>query len=324
MKITSFILTVALLFFFMNCREKKSEKQNNLLALVNGTEISVNHIDSLIAGEIFKIKRNALNKLIEKELLNQESKRLHVSVSSLIEKEVTNKTELVTPDDFSKYLEINDIRKEDIDSIMIMSYLQETKRRESEIRYIEELKSKSKIEILLTPKYYRTVSLDSIYSYNISKGGNIFVYIISDFNCPSCQSIEEQLLSIINKYQNQVSFKFVYYSNYIDKSILACHAAMEQNKFFDMYKLVFENIGNLQNESDYQLLAQDLNLNLDAFNNDFSNMEIIKLHSLNSEKLGELGIFSTPSFVVNNKLIDSKNSIEFLEQVIKNEIISKQ
>ncbi len=319
MKITSFILIAALLIFFANCKNN-TQKQNNSLALINGVEISTQDIDSIISGEIYKIKRNALNQLIEKELLNQESRRLHLPISSLIEKEVINKTQIISSDDFLNYLEVNNISKEDTDSIMIISYLQEIKRRESEIRYIEELKSKSKIEILLTPKYYRTVNLDSIYSYNISNGGNITVFIISDFNCPSCQNIEKKLLSTINKYRDQVSFKFVYYSKYVDETILACHAAMEQNKFFDMYKLVFENIRNLKSESDYQLLAQDLNLNLNAFNNDFSNTEIIKLHSLNSEKLDKLGIFSTPTFVVNNKLVDYKNSIEILEQVIRNEI----
>ena len=46
------------------------------------------------------------------------------------------------------------------------------------------------------------------------------VFILSNFDCPSCQQAEETLQNLYNKYNNKINFKFVYFSDYIDKDAI--------------------------------------------------------------------------------------------------------
>jgi len=88
--------------------------------------------------------------------------------------------------------------------------------------------------------------------------------------------------------------------------------------------MVFENTENTKNEKSYSLFAEKLNINVREFKKDMGNSEITKKHTLNIKRLNKQGINSAPAFIVNNKLINSTNSIDYLEAVIETEIQKTQ
>ena len=118
------------------------------------------------------------------------------------------------------------------------------------------------------------------------------------------------------KYNNKVSFKFVYFSDYIGKSALACEAAAKQNKFKKMHNIIFENTNLLNKDTIYNYFAVKLGLNINKFNKDMNNKQILNMLVKNKERLISKGIYSTPTFVVNGKVLGKRQSIDYLDDVI--------
>ena len=87
-----------------------------------------------------------------------------------------------------------------------------------------------------------------------------------------------------------------------------------------MHDIIFEN-NNLLNEiSIYSSFAAKLGLNINKFNKDMNDQQILKMFVENKERLISNGIYSTPTFVVNGKILDKRHSIDYLEDVIIEEL----
>ena len=320
MKHILFLAAIAICFSCCNPKEKIENK--TIIASIDSIPIYQEEIDSLVDKRIYQIRKDALRFIINKRILIKESERLYTSLATLVQNEIVNKTKAVTAEDYKMYVAKNSIDAKKSDSLDIIKQILLTKREERQAEYTETLKKNYTIDIALRPKYFPLIKTDSIISYNLNeqKSGNITVYAISDYECTSCQHAEPKLKNIIAKYKKDVNFKYVYYSSYIAKSILASDAANNQGEFSEMHSLIFDNIDKINNDSIYLFFAKKLNLNVEEFKKDLSNPETIKIHVFNTKKLMSLGIYSTPTFVVNNKLVNEDNSINFLEAVIQEEI----
>ena len=158
-----------------------------------------------------------------------------------------------------------------------------------------------------------------IYFKLTNNNSNNNVYIISDFKCPVCQKAEQTVQRFIQKYKNTINFRFIIASDYIDKGALACYAANKQNKFKQMHDLIFRNSNLEIHDSSYYVFAEEIKLDMKIFNTDINNPKSLKKLILNKEQLISKGIYSTPTFIVNGKILDGKYAIDYLEDVIINE-----
>ncbi len=176
-------------------------------------------------------------------------------------------------------------------------------------------------KIKLQPPFYNIVKTNELLSNNLTENKSTTeVFIISDFNCPACQKAEKELNKLYEKYNNDVNFKFVFYSDYIDKGALACEAAANQNKFRQMHDIIFSNPNLLQQENIYEDFAVELGLNIYEFEDNINNPELLRELIRNKELLVSMKIYSTPTFIVNGKILDSKYAISYLEDVIIDEL----
>ena len=138
--------------------------------------------------------------------------------------------------------------------------------------------------------------------------------------CSACQRIEKRIRKIYEKYNNKVNFKFVYFSDYISEAAFACEAASRQNKFLEMHNMIFNNTENTHKDSIYYKFAKRLGLNIKKFKKDMHEKKNLKKLLKNKELLLSNGIYSTPSFIINGKILDNKYSFYNLEDIIKEEI----
>jgi protein-disulfide isomerase len=158
-------------------------------------------------------------------------------------------------------------------------------------------------------------------SHKLSENeSSIVIYIVSDFSCPACQVAENQLKYLYKKYENKVKFKFIYFSDYISRSALACEAAAKQKKFKQMHDIIFENTECLNDDSIFYAFAETIGLNIKKFSEDFNDPLVLKRLIKNKELILSEKIFSTPTFIVNNKILDDSFAIDYLEDVIIEEI----
>jgi len=304
-----------------NSENKYQKKNNNIVATINKEIITVETIDSMLSTQIYEIRMNAIEILISRKILENESKKQNIPLEDLVKKEISLKCKKITTKDFQNY--IKQSNNTYIDTNNILKYLEINKQKERQAQYIDSLKNIYTTKILLKPSFFKTIETADLYSQNITENNSkIQVYIISDYKCPSCQKAENILNYLYKKYYNEVNFKFIYFSDYIGDDALACEAAAKQNKFKQMHDLLFENTNLLCKDSIYYDFAKKLNLNLNDFKDDFQNKMVLKRLLENKNLLLLKNIYSTPTFIVNGKVLDGKHAIDFLEEVIIEELKS--
>lgn len=82
-----------------------------------------------------------------------------------------------------------------------------------------------------------------------------------------------------------------------------------------MHDLIFKSKAYKQ-EIDFNLIAQQLKLDTLKFKNDFEDNRIIIKLLKNNKYLLSKGIVTTPTFIVNNEIIDDKYALYRLENKI--------
>ncbi|MCK4662326.1 MAG: thioredoxin domain-containing protein [Bacteroidales bacterium] len=317
------IILIIVVSFFSNCKNNINDKLHKqdieLAATVNGKKIILDNIDSMVSSQIYEIRMQALEILISRYLLESEANKQNILLKKLVEKEINQKCKKISNQDFNNYIKQSNITN--IDTNSILNYLALIKGKERQIEYVDSLKSIYTVKILLQPSFFKKVEMSDIYSHNIIKNNSkIQVFIISDFSCPACLKAEDILKKLYKKYNNNVSFEFIYFSDYVENSALACEAAAKQDKFRQMHNVIFENADSLYNDSIYYDFAKKIDLDLEKFKKDMQDKNILKTLLQNKDKLILKEIYSTPTFIVNGNVLDNKYSINYLENVIIQEL----
>lgn len=258
-----------------------------------------------------------LEVLISRKTLQIEAKKQNLKLEELVKNKINILAEKVNNNDISNYIKREKITY--IDTASIVQYLTLIKQKQRQKEYTDSLKEHTDINVLLIPPFFKEIDTTGIYYHNLNntKADNI-VYIISDYKCPSCRKAESKVKKIIAKFNNNVEFRFVYHSSYIDKVALAIEAAKKQNAFIKMHNKMFET-DLFRKETIYTEIAKELSLDIDRFNMDMNNRNVLKKLTKNRELLISKDVYSTPTFIVNTKLLDGKYAIDYLEKVIENE-----
>ena len=316
---------ILVIYIFSNCTNDKNNinhVRHEIIATLDKENIYLNQIDSIIGMQIYEQRLEALQMFASREVLRKEAAKNNLSLNQLVEEQINKKCKEVSKLDLDRYISQNDISL--IDTASILSYLKSAKQKERQHQYIDSLKQYYSLRVKLRPPFYNTIETSNLFSQNITSGKAPFkVYIVSDFSCISCQKAEIELQELYKKYNKEVNFKFVYFSDYIDKSAIACEAAAKQGKFKLMHDKIFENIEVLHQDSVYFHFAREIGLDIKLFSKDMNDDEILKRLMDNKNYLISNNIFTTPSFIVSNKILDHKYSIHYLEDIIVEELNKK-
>ncbi|MDA3818653.1 MAG: thioredoxin domain-containing protein [Prolixibacteraceae bacterium] len=319
--IRNIILIVSLALFLSSCKSNCSNKsgQDDVVAYLNKRPIRINEVDSLINDQIYELRLNAIKPIISKLVLEDEANKQKLTLEQLIKIEINSKIKEITQNDIDKYIIENSLIKCDTNSIV--KYLEAIERQKRKFAFTDSLLNNHSLKVKMQPPNYRTINTDGLYYHDITNNkSNVNIYIISDYRCPACQYIHKDITSLFTKYNNSVNFRFVYYSDYIDKSAIACEAAANQNKFNQMYNLIFNYSDYLTNSAIYYDFADSISLDIDKFCTDMNDPHMYNNIMRNKEILIKQNIFATPTFIVNGKVLDGKYASHYLEDVILNEL----
>jgi protein-disulfide isomerase len=133
-----------------------------------------------------------------------------------------------------------------------------------------------------------------------------------DFQCPGCGSAFPTVEKVVEKYEDKITFVF---RNFPLTGIhpnarvaaAAAEAAGQQNKFWEMYRLLYENQNSWSNlgtseRTDYFVsLAEQLALNKETFLSDLSAQAINQKINFDMAVGKKAGVDSTPTFFLNGE-----------------------
>jgi protein-disulfide isomerase/uncharacterized membrane protein len=166
------------------------------------------------------------------------------------------------------------------------------------------IKQYKSLKIVPVPNELPNLSLIS------NKNAPIRMVIFSDFQCPACKSLSKMVPSLMRRYKGKIDIKYLFYP--LDNSCnskmtyglhpQACNAAKLSLCKKDELLRVHDEIFHEQESLDEEWINQKVSTEnaTECYNNPETLKELISIVDLGNE----IGIKSTPTFLLNDKKIE--------------------
>lgn len=303
-----------------------------VLARVNDQEITQKQVDDSIGAQIsplqqqlYAIRKAALENLVTRKILESEAAGRGVSVEEL-RKQLTQGEIKVTA------VQVEEAYKQNASFFASMSPDEARERLrldlESQARMknyragLDALRKKWTVSIDFSPPVFVSELDDGVSPVKGSVHPRVTIVEFSDFECPYCRQVQSTLKQIVDGYGKDVRliFKNLPLEGHRNSfpAARAAYCAAEQDRFWQFHDALF----SAQDLSPPVLeqIASGLGLAPDKFktclNSEQSRAAIIK--DLEAAKL--FRIDSTPSFIVNGKLIKGALSFADFQKIVEQEL----
>lgn len=314
----------------------KSQKDRNVVAEIDGEHIYNYDLEPLIQqelydklNEIYEIKNVALKQLVGSSLIRQESEKHGLKENQFIDYYISNKKKTYGIDSLLSHYNIK-IGAPQIHDQKI--YQSSPKSYEGELAIDIELTSRiirelmdslmqaKNIKYYLYPPQSPLINLDSVLIYyrgNIQAKVN--VVIVSDFDCDRCIDAHNIYESIYQEYKDQVRFGYVNFSAIPTFAQIACDAANKQNNFWAFHDSLYNHRGLIDSTAIFTI-AKSLSLDIGQFRKDIESGEGRKKIESTIHRLVNMGLYATPTVIVNRRLILDSKSKEEITYLIDKEL----
>jgi protein-disulfide isomerase len=154
----------------------------------------------------------------------------------------------------------------------------------------------------------------------------------ADFQCPVCGQYYPMLKQVMEKYNADIQFRFRHLPiTQIHQNAFAAARAAEaaglQDKFWEMYDLIFQNqqawSSSKKAQTIFEGYAQQLGLNMEQFKADFTSQKVNDTINADVKEFNKTGEdVATPTFFLDGKRIQPR-SVEEFNQLIDEAIAKK-
>jgi protein-disulfide isomerase len=156
-------------------------------------------------------------------------------------------------------------------------------------------------------------------------GAPVTLVEYGDYQCPHCGYAYPIVKSVQENFGDRLRFTF---RNFPLKNIhplairaaIAAEAASSQNKFWEMHDAIFENQRHLNDDS-FRYLAGKLNLDMEQFERDSNDDDVIEKVNNDFESGIVSGVNGTPTFFINGTRHNGTPELADLMAAIKNALV---
>lgn len=137
------------------------------------------------------------------------------------------------------------------------------------------------------------------------------IVVFSDFLCPYCAKLHEQLGGILAKDSNKVAINIRTFIIHDGAALMsqAAYAAGQQGKFKEASDLIFSKYTE-STEDNMVKMAEELKLDTGKFKNDMNSDTAKKAVETDNADAQKLGLQGTPSVFINDKYLQDLNNLE--------------
>ena len=284
---------------------------------------------SKLQEQIYSMKRQALDALVSERVLANEAARRKITVTALIDAEVTSKVGLVTEGEIDKYYEANKAQfKGSLEQSreQIRTGLQNQKIQAQRNTFIQALKAKANVVVRLPAPAVQRV--DVTIAGAPSKGppnAPVTLVEFSDFHCPFCKQIEDNntLTQLLSKYGDQLKMVWIDYP--IDqlhpqarKAHEAARCAGDQGKFWEYHKVLYT--GGPKTGDQLKTVAQQVGLDMASFDACVTSNKHQATVQKDVDQGKRLAVTGTPTFFVNGRPLVGAQPLDAFIRVIDDEV----
>lgn len=271
----------------------------DVLATVNAKPLTVKTFNEKAGQHLYELRAavyektyNYLETIIFNEIISLEAKKLDLTSSDLIAREVTDKMK-----DFS------DEERETLDN-----------------EFRQKLAQKYNVKFLLKEPipFVQKISADDDPAQGTATAP-VTIVMFSDFQCPACSATHPVLKKVMAQYGNKIrfvvrDFPLQMHQNAF-KAAQAANAANAQGKYFEYIELLYNNQNSLDTAS-LKRFAAEIGLNQKQFEADLDSGKFVDEVKKDVSDGIEYGINSTPTIFVNGVKVRSL-SVKAFRQAIE-------
>ena len=320
-----------LLFLFFSV-PVLGQAPETVLAKVSNIEITQKQVDDSVAAQIYPlqqqlyaIRKAALENLVATKLLESEAAARHVSLSEL-RKQLTSGEIDVMP------AQVEEAYRQNASFFASMSPDEARERlrldleNQARMKYyragLEALRKKWTVTMNLSPPVFVSELDDGVSPAKGATNPLVTIVEFSDFECPFCNQVQPVLKQIIDTYGKDVRLVFKHMPLEGHRNSLpaarAAYCAGEQDRFWQFHDALFAS-GNLSPVI-LEKIAIDLGLGVPKFQACLESESSRAAVARDLETARLYRIESTPSFIVNGKLIKGAISFAEFQRIIEQEL----
>jgi protein-disulfide isomerase len=324
-----------LLFLLASSFPTNAHAAGDALAEVDGVAITSEEVEKSLAGQlskleeqIYNLKRQRIEALINDKLLEKEAAKRKLTVPQLLDTEVTSKVGLVTEQEIEKFYQDNKGQIKGDDPQVrekIRAYLQNQKLAAKRAEFLTSLGAQAKVVINLKPPPVLRAEV-SIEGAPFRGAANAPVTLVefSDFECPFCKRAHPTVTQLLEKYAGKV--KLVYRDFPLEsihpqarRAAEAARCAEDQGKFWDYYEVLFKESPKLS-QDDLRRYAAQTALDVKKFDACVADTVHKARVQRDIDEGTRLGITGTPAFFINGRSITGAQPLEVFARIIDDEL----
>lgn len=308
------------------------QSPETVLASVNGTEITLKQVDDSVAAKIYPlqqqlyaIRKATLENLVTSKLLENEAAARKISIDEL-RRQLTageiNVTRAQVEDAYTQNASFFASMSPDEARERLRLDLENQARMKHYRAGLELLRKKWDVKLSFPPPPFVTELDDGVSPVKGAAKPLVTIVEFSDFECPYCSEVQTALKQVMENYGKDVRMVFKHLPLEGHRNSLpaarAAYCAAEQDRFWQFHDALFAS-RNLSRAL-FEEIATELGLGMEKFraclNSEHSRSAVVK--DIETARL--FRIDSTPSFIVNGKLIKGALSFADFQKIIEREL----
>lgn len=309
-----------------------AQSPETVLAKVNNVEITQQQVDDSIAANIYPLQQQlyalrkaALENLITTKLLENEAASRGISIEDL-RKQLTlgevNVTRAQVEDTYRQNASFFATMSPDEARERLRLDLENQARMKHYRAGLDALRKKWPITINFSPPLFVSELDDGVSPSRGATNAVVTIVEFSDFECPFCKQVQGTLKQVIESYDREVRLVFKHLPLEGHRNSLpaarAAYCAAAQDRFWQFHDALFA-AGNLSPPV-FEQIALDLGLGLPKFQECVASEQSRAAVVKDMEAARLLRIESTPSFVVNGKVIKGALGFADFQRMIEQEL----
>jgi len=305
------------------------EKTSKTLATLDGRPITDEDLDIEaklmdLQQEAYQARLEALGKVIAERLLQQEAKRRGMTEDELLEAEAYGKLSDPTDAEIEAFYEKQKSRiNKPIEEVrtQISNFLRNSERQTARDEFIDGLRAKSKVRMLIDPPRV-PIEIGGSPRRGPAKAP-VTIVEFSDFQCPYCRRVQPTLLTLLEQYPGKVSLVYKdlplrQIHPQAQKAAEAARCAGEQDKFWEYHDKLFA-IQRLSKD-DFGKVADELGLDGIKFAGCLDSGKHEPTIQADFQQAMAIGAQSTPLFYVNGIQLKGAQPLDAFSSVIEAEL----
>lgn len=328
-------LLIATLILMLNAvTVVTAQTHETVVAVVNGREIRQLEVDELLLAQVmaleeqlYAIRKASLENLVLTALLETEAAKRGVSLKELRKILTAGSIEVKPAEVEAAYAEnaaAFGAMSPDEARERLRLDLETQARMENYRQALKELKQKASIDFFLREPRWPWPALAADSPVLGAKNSAVTIIEFADFQCPYCRSSQAAIKELLKSYPDDVKLIFKHLPLDIHSQAFtaarAAYCAGKEGRFWEYHDSLFalRKLGT----DDLRKAAEDLNLPLTKFDAcviSEDSGEAIKQHK---REAARWGITSTPTFIINGKIIQGANDFEFFKTLVEQELKS--